>query len=457
MFFIHVLNFTKSIFDIIDDWNKVLSLLVSIGAVLVSLSSFYFLNKSIAMEDPTKYTFKDFSEKDRYVILKPALAAITTIFIGFVLSFYISFCLTFNNNYQDVISVYIIGVVLFFMIGICFVKYYKTFYEKMSKFYFWAPKKIFKIIRRDNISKTVENITLIIEGIIVLFILDLIQKGIFRFNTVLFMVLYSLIISFFLTYIFFRVVGNNETIIFARASGILFISMAITLIPGFIYYIKINHTQIIDKYPVLLKLDDFIDSAIPVSIDKYFSIFCVLALVSLFYCFSFLNEKFISNYSNIQNLAYFYAERECDEAERECDKKVIYIYGKLDDYFIYDTKDYIKCSDLEQEENIKKINKFKEEILKNEFVSKNDEYIKDFNDLVDDMFYYVKYLNSSENEMRDLVNLLSNINIDSEQNLNIYIYIISKIFLKRWTKKLDCNLLKLIKSKMLKYIITVKI
>ena len=121
MFFIHVLNFTKSIFDIIDDWNKVLSLLVSIGAVLVSLSSFYFLNKSIAMEDPTKYTFKDFSEKDRYVILKPALAAITTIFIGFVLSFYISFCLTFNNNYQDVISVYIIGVVLFFMIGICFV------------------------------------------------------------------------------------------------------------------------------------------------------------------------------------------------------------------------------------------------------------------------------------------------------------------------------------------------
>ena len=70
----------------------------------------------------------------------------------------------------------------------------------MSKFYFWAPKKIFKIIRRDNISKTVENITLIIEGIIVLFILDLIQKGIFRFNTVLFMVLYSLIISFFFSY-----------------------------------------------------------------------------------------------------------------------------------------------------------------------------------------------------------------------------------------------------------------
>lgn len=447
MFFIHVLNFTKSIFDIIDDWNKVLSLLMSIGAVLVYLSSLYFFTKSIAMEDPTKYTFKDFSEKDRYVILKPALVTITTIFIGFVLSFIISFSETFNNNYQDAISAYIIGIVFFFMIGICLVKCYEFFYENMSKFYFWAPKKIFKIINgRDNISKTVENRTLIIEGIIVLIILNLIQKGIVRFNSVLFMVLYSLIISFFLAYIFFRFIGNNETTIFAQAAGIMFISMAITLIPGFIYYIKINHTQIIDKYTELLILDDCIDSVIPVSIDTYFSISCFFALVVLFFCFFILYKKITSNYSNRQNLAYFYAERECDEAERECDKKVIYIYGKLDDYFIYDTKDYIKCSDLEQEENIKKINKFKEEILKNEFVSKNDEYIKDFNDLVDDMFYYVKYLNSSEKEMENLVNLLTNINIDSEQNLNIYKDNIKNIF-KKMDEKVGLQFIKIDKIK----------
>ena len=437
MFFIHVLNFTKSIFDIIDDWNKVLSLLVSIGAVLVSFSSFFYFNKSIAMEDPTKYTFKDFSEKDRYVILKPALVAITTIVISFVLSFIIVFCLTFNNNYQDVISAYIIAVVFFLMIGICLVKYYKIFYEKMSKFYFWVPKKIFKKFGHDNIDKKVENITLFIWGIIVFILVGLILVHIFGFDSILYIVLYSLISSFFVTYIIFRVVGNNETILFARTMGIMFISMAITLIPGFIYYIKINHTQIIDKYTVLLEIDDCIDSLIPVSIDTYFSIACVLALVGLFSCFSVLYNKIISNYSNRQNLAYFYAEiegdeaeREGDEAEREDNKKVIYIYGKLDDYFIYDTKDYIKCSYSEQEENIKKINKFKEEILKNEFISKNDKYVKDFNNLVDDMFYYIKYLNSSEIEIKDLFNLLSNINIDSEQNLNIYKNNIENIFKK---------------------------
>ena len=46
------------------------------------------------------------------------------------------------------------------------------------------------------------------------------------------------------------------------------------------------------------------------------------------------------------------------------------------------------------------------------------------------MFYYIKYLNSSEIEIKDLFNLLSNINIDSEQNLNIYKNNIENIFKK---------------------------
>lgn len=63
MFFLTILNETKSIFDIADDWNKVLSLVISIGTVLVSVSSLFYFTKSISMEDPTKYTFKDVSEK----------------------------------------------------------------------------------------------------------------------------------------------------------------------------------------------------------------------------------------------------------------------------------------------------------------------------------------------------------------------------------------------------------
>lgn len=112
--------------------------------------------------------------------------------------------------------------------------------------------------------------------------------------------------------------------------------------------------------------------------------------------------------------------------QKEIAMKKIYIYGKLDDYFIYDTKDYIKCNYSEQEDNINKINKFKAGILKNNCISDNDK--KEFNDLVDDMFYYIKYLNSSENEMKNLIDLLASIDISSAQNLDRYKDNIKNIF-----------------------------
>ena len=216
-----------------------------------------------------------------------------------------------------------------------------------------------------------------------------------------------------------RVVGNNEDILFAKALGSMLIIMAITLSPGFIHYIKINQTQIMCNYTALVEIDDFIDSIIKVSIDGYFIISCVLVLISLIIGFLILYNKIVLNYNNRQNLAYFYAKRRCDE-------KDIYIYGKLDDYFIYDTKDYIKCSYSEQEDNINKINKFKAGILKNSHISDNDK--KEFNDLVDDMFYYIKYLNSSENEMKNLIDLLASIDISSAQNLDRYKDNIKNIF-----------------------------
>lgn len=62
------------------------------------------------------------------------------------------------------------------------------------------------------------------------------------------------------------------------------------------------------------------------------------------------------------------------------------------------------------------------------------------------MFYYVEYLNSSENEIKDLVNLLRNINIDSEQNLNIYINNIKNIF-KKMDEKVGLQFIKIDKIK----------
>lgn len=416
MFFLTILNETKSIFDIADDWNKVLSLVISIGTVLVSVSSLFYFTKSISMEDPTKYTFKDVSEKDRYVILKPAIITITTIIIGFILGLFIIFGFTFNNNYQDVFSAYILSVVYLLVMGICLVEYYRSFLEKISGIIFCIPKKICK---SNILSKKIEIITLIVWGIISFIISGFILGNLFGFNSILYIVLYSLITSFYAVYIFMRVVGNNEDILFAKALGSMLIIMAITLSPGFIHYIKINQTQIMCNYTALVEIDDFIDSIIKVSIDGYFIISCVLVLISLIIGFLILYNKIVLNYNNRQNLAYFYAKRRCDE-------KDIYIYGKLDDYFIYDTKDYIKCSYSEQEDNINKINKFKAGILKNSHISDNDK--KEFNDLVDDMFYYIKYLNSSENEMKNLIDLLASIDISSAQNLDRYKDNIKNIF-----------------------------
>lgn len=416
MFFSYILNETKSIFDIADDWNKVLSLVISIGTVLVSVSSLFYFTKSISIEDPTKYTFKDVSEKDRYVILKPAIITITTIIIGFILGLFIVFCLTFNKNYQDVFSAYILSAVYLLVMGICLIEYYRSFLEKISGIIFYIPKKICK---SDILSKKIEIITLIVWGIISFIIQGLILGHLFGFNSILYIVLYSLITSFYAVYIFMRVVGNSEDILFAKALGSMLIIMAITLTPGFIHYIKINQTQIMCNYIALVKIDDFIDKIIQVSIDGYFIISCVLVLISLIIGFLILYNKIVLNYNNRQNLAYFYAKRDCDE-------KDIYIYGKLDDYFIYDTKDYIKCNYSEQEDNINKINKFKAGILKNNRISDNDK--KEFNDLVDDMFYYIKYLNSSENEMKNLIDLLASIDISSAQNLDRYKDNIKNIF-----------------------------
>ena len=108
MFFLCTINETKSIFDIADDWNNILSLVISIGTVLLSFSSIFYFTRSISIEDPTKYTFKDVSEKDRYVIFKPAIIAITTIFISCIIGGIIVAGLSFNPESKDVVYTYIL-------------------------------------------------------------------------------------------------------------------------------------------------------------------------------------------------------------------------------------------------------------------------------------------------------------------------------------------------------------
>ena len=120
---------------------------------------------------------------------------------------------------------------------------------------------------------------------------------------------------------------------------------------------------------------------------------------------------------------------------------MIYIYGKLDDFFICNTKDYIECNNIEKEENIKKINEFKDKISKKIPNSDNNKQ-KKFNDLVDDMFYYIKYLNSSESEMKDLFRLLDSADAISVQDLDTYEDNIKKVF-KTMDEKIRLEFIKI--------------
>ena len=417
MFFLCTINETKSIFDIADDWNNILSLVISIGTVLLSFSSIFYFTRSISIEDPTKYTFKDVSEKDRYVIFKPAIIAITTIFISCIIGGIIVAGLSFNPESKDVVFVYILTGTFFLILGLCFRYFYEKSADLILKVFFWFTqitkklldkvwivKKIKKLLDKVWIVKKIKKLldkVWIVKLIfaVVYFLIILIIIGIigykFDFDSIVYFILSSLIFSIYGISLLIVFDENKEDILVAEMLGRIFVNIFIFIIPGFIYYI--NH------------------------LDVFFYISCIGVLVFFVFRFIFLYNYIYSNYSNRQNLAYFYSKIKNNED--------IYIYSKLDEFFVCNTKDYIECNNIEKAENIKKINEFKDKISKKILTLDNNKQ-KKFNDLVDDMFYYIKYLNSSESEMEDLFRLLASADTISVQDLDTYEDNIKKVFEK---------------------------
>lgn len=406
MFFLCTINETKSIFDIADDWNNILSLVISIGTVLLSFSSIFYFTRSISIEDPTKYTFKDVSEKDRYVIFKPAIIAITTIFISCIIGGIIVAGLSFNPESEDVVYTYILTGTFFSILGLCFRYFYEKSADLILKVFFWfsqktkkwLDKKWLKWLDKVWIVKLVFAVVYLIIILIPIYFMHM-----FKFNSIVYFVLSSLIFSIYGISLLLLIVIDEykEDILVTKMLGRIFINIFIFIIPGFIYYI--NTTG---------KSND---------LDVIFYISCIGVLVFFVFRFIFLYNYIYSNYSNRQNLAYFYSKI---KNNNDID---MYIYGKLDEFFICNTKDYIECNNIEKEENIKKINEFKDKISKKILTLDNNEQ-KKFNDLVDDMFYYIKYLNSSESEMKDLFRLLASADAISVQDLDTYEDNIKKVF-----------------------------
>jgi membrane protein len=403
MFFLCTINETKSIFDIADDWNNILSLVISIGTVLLSFSSIFYFTRSISIEDPTKYTFKDVSEKDRYVIFKPAIIAITTIFISCIIGGIIVAGLSFNPESKDVVYTYILTGIFFSILGLCFRYVYEKSADLILKVFFWFSQKTKKWLDKVWIVKLI--------FAVVYFFIILIPIGIigheFDFNSIVYFILSSLIFSIYGISLLIVFDENKEDILVAEMLGRIFVNIFIFIIPGFIYYI--NH------------------------LDVFFYISCIGVLVFFVFRFIFLYNYIYSNYSNRQNLAYFYSKIKNNED--------IYIYSKLDEFFVCNTKDYIECNNIEKAENIKKINEFKDKISKKILTLDNNKQ-KKFNDLVDDMFYYIKYLNSSESEMKDLFRLLASADTISVQDLDTYEDNIKKVF-KTMDEKIRLEFIKI--------------
>lgn len=413
MFFLCAINETKTIFDIADDWNNILSLAISIGTVLLSFSSIFYFTRSISIEDPTKYTFKDVSEKDRYVIFKPAIIAISTIFVSCIIGGVIVAGLSFNPGSKDVVFTYILVGIFCLTLGLC----YMFFCDKSTDFVLNVFSRFSQYLKSK--SAFLRNKVVIVKGIfaLVYFLIICIPLAfigaICNFDGIVFFILASLIFSVYGIPLVIVLTEYKEDILVAKMLGGIFINISIFIIPGFIYYVNLT-----EKSDIL---------------DIIFYISCIFALVYFIFLFYLLYNEVYSNYSNRQNLAYFYSKTKNNDD--------IYIYGKLDDFFICNTKDYIECNNIEKEENIKKINEFKDKISKKIPNSDNNKQ-KKFNDLVDDMFYYIKYLNSSESEMKDLFRLLDSADAISVQDLDTYEDNIKKVF-KTMDEKIRLEFIKI--------------
>lgn len=402
-FFNFVSNNTKDIFEIVSDWNDVISFITTmVGVAVAFFSSFCFI-KIINMEDINNYTFKDTSEKNRYAIFKTTINIFTTLLFSCVLAIIIMFISLPNTHHVDSFSTYYFVISIFFITGFAFINY-KILSNMLLSIPFCLPK------RKGKNNFIFCYCMTFIPVPVILFI----AKFFFKFNDTTHELFYS-ISSIYLVLIF---IDQEEDNLFAKNFGVIFITVAMLLIPGFLYNVKgIQDSSAIKNSLILsplYSLDDIIDKyLINLSIDNYFIIACIAVLSWVVIFFWHLHNKLSLDYFDRQNLAYFYAKIK---------GKKVFIYGKLDNYFICNTKDYIKCSHAEQKEGNKKLIELKSKEVK------NIAYEGIYNNLVEDMFYYIKYFNTSENEIKKIFGHLEKIAEDTGQNSNIRIEKINKLF-----------------------------
>lgn len=316
----NAIEVTKSIFEIIDDWNKVFSLIISIITVLTPFISFLYLLLKINIEDPLEYTFKEKNQKETHVIFRSflifafasiSILAINTYFI-FIFSRLPDICVSFYLMYGFAAST--AGILYVFL------------------------RKIF-----DNFQIVIDFMQSKIRYFIALLL--------FLVCTIIAVLLKNLdlvyaISGFIMGFIILIIFGDFKTDKSNKLLGGMFICSAFLCLPSYLYIFKIIPNYVI---------------------------FIITILILLIYI-SYMNK--LLNYFNRLDLAYAYMYINVDIDENNSDnlniEKKRYIFGKLDGNFITSTRDYFKCSKKDKLAFNKEIMDIKNKI-KNRFSEDNVE------------------------------------------------------------------------------------
>ncbi|MBS5882922.1 MAG: hypothetical protein KIC55_11255 [Lachnoanaerobaculum sp.] len=400
----------KSIFDIVDDWNKLFSLIISIITVLAPFISFLYLLLKIKIEDPLEYSFKEKEQKETHVIFRSflifAFGSLSILAINTYLTFIFlqvpDICLSFYLCYGLALST--AGILYIFLRRILDKFQILSYYMQLNWRYFITGVLFFVCVIITGCLKH-SNLSYAISGFII---------GV------------SILISF----------GDFKTDKANKLLGSMFICSAFLCIPSYLYIFKLSLNLVIFIFTLLILFTYIF------YMNKLLNYFTRLDLA---YAYMYVNENSDEN-SDENNL------------DRSNKQNIRYILGKIDNNFIISTRDYFKCDEKDKlafdkyiigiEKKIKgkfdKKNKMFErnlllniikEIKDNEYslyLNKDEECIRNFFDVIkeccdnhsEDVVAFINQ-NDLENKIKNIENnfKFTLVNVESMDKVEIYPHI----------------------------------
>lgn len=416
------MNFIASIFDKSDVWNNLLSLVVSLLTILTTTFSVYGLIRSMVIEDPIKYAFRDNAEKDPHDILKTIILTSMFLALSLILGLFLIWISSLNLSLETAIDSYIFFAILFFVFG--------TYLSNKNKFIMKLEYRFYNFIyyKKNNRYKNERGFTrvlIILPMFFFVFIFNIISRISFIRNNIIYIVIIYILYGFLMAFTIRTFINIKENQVSIKVIGYMCTSISIELILGLLYYIKINQNYLLknDIYVQLNILDYFFENiimGIQVSIDNYIKILLFIFITFSIFYFIVLNNLLISKYYNRKELAYYYIFTSENNGR---DRNKLFVFGKIDNKFICNTRSYIKCNEIEQKEFFKRINCFRAKMMELKFTSVSDKTryykfkVEKLNKIIEGLFYYSRYLRVEELAVKAFFDTLDEFNIAKFEDL----------------------------------------